>query len=155
MTAVEVTVRDIMVDVFAFPHIPYWFTIRQAVGILKNSLLKDATAVHPPVVLVFDERYNLVGTIALADLLRGMGPLFAEGADASAAAGTGEDWRARPVSGLMTPAKAFVEPDATLAEAARALAGGGLALLPVLENRKKLVGVVRARELFREFAALL
>lgn len=143
-----VTAKDVMLDVFSFPHIPYWFTIRQAVGILKNTLLKEEGGVQPAVVLVFDEKYNLVGMLALADLLRGMAPLFAA-PDAQPAPG---DWSGKPVSSLMTAFAASVEPDATLAEAARALAGSGLALLPVLEQRKKLVGIVRARELFREFA---
>jgi CBS-domain-containing membrane protein len=136
--------RELMIDVFAYPHIPYWFTVRQAVGILKNSLLKE-DGIQPAVVLVFDERYNLVGFLGLQDLLLGMAPLYGEGEPAA-------EWAARPVSGLMTAVKTFVDPGAGCAEAARALAASGLPLLPVLENRKKLVGLVRARELFREFA---
>jgi len=139
--------RDVMLDVFSFPHIPYWFTIRQAVGILKNTLLKEEGAVAPAVVLVFDEKYNLVGMLALGDLLRGMAPLYGVPGPAAPA-----EWSAQPVSTLMTRFAASVEPDAPLAEAARALAASGMPLLPVLEHQRKLVGVVRARELFREFA---
>jgi CBS-domain-containing membrane protein len=142
--------KDCMTDVFAFPHIPYWFTLRQAAGILKNSLLKEDGSVSPPVVLVFDEKYNLVGMLALEHLLKGMRPLFEQNGSGPAAAG--DEWMTRPVGTLMVPAKSFVEPDATLEETARVLLESGLALLPVLENRKKLVGVVRAREIFREFA---
>lgn len=144
-----VTARNLMTDVFAFPHIPYWFTLRQAVGILKNSLLKEGS-VDPPVVLVFDEKYNLVGILALDNLLKGMRPLFGEAEDAAPAPGSAGEWTVRPVGTLMVPAKIFVEPETSIAETARVFVGAGLPLLPVLENRRKLVGVVRAREIFRE-----
>jgi len=143
------TARDLMTDVFAFPHIPYWFTLRQSVGILKNSLLKEGS-VDPPVVLVFDEKYNLVGMLTLDNLLKRIGPLFAESAGAAAVPGPAEKWTDQPVGTLLVPAKTFVEPETSLAETARIFVAAGLPLLPVLEHRKKLVGVVRARELFRE-----
>jgi len=28
----EKQVREIMIDVFEFPHVPYWFTLRQVSG---------------------------------------------------------------------------------------------------------------------------
>lgn len=138
-----------MTDVFAFPHIPYWFTLRQAAGILKNSLLVEGS-VDPPVVLVFDEKYNLVGMLTLDNLLQRIAPLFAESADAVPAPDPADKWTTQPVGTLMAPAKIFVEPVTSFAETARVFVAAGLPLLPVLEHRKKLVGVVRAREIFRE-----
>src|SRR4030067_1872349 len=69
-------VRDLMIDVFEFPHIPYWFSIRQAIGIIKKSLLTKEKCLQPMAVLVFDEKYNLVGTVSLKDILRGLEPRF-------------------------------------------------------------------------------
>ena len=66
----------IMVDVFEFPHIPYWFSIRQAIGIIKKSVLESAKCVRPIVILVFDEKYNLVGTLTHINILKGIEPNF-------------------------------------------------------------------------------
>ena len=70
------TVKEIMVDVFEFPHIPYWFSIRQAIGIIKKSVLESAKCVRPIVLLVFDEKYNLVGTLTHINILKGIEPKF-------------------------------------------------------------------------------
>lgn len=144
------TARDLMMDVFAFPHIPYWFTLRQAVGILKNSLLKEGS-VDPPAVLVFDEKYNLVGIVTLDNLLKKIVPRLTTSADAVPIQDSLNKWTAHPVGTFMIPMKIFVEPETSLAETARVFLDAGLSLLPVLEHRKKLVGLVSARELFREF----
>lgn len=149
------TAKDLMVDVFVYPHIPYWFTVRQAAAILRHSLLNEERGLTPPVVLVFDEKYNLVGTLTLGNLLQGMRPLFEEPADGATGPPSSGAWAARQVGEFIVPTKAFVEPQTPLAETARHFTQSGLSLLPVLEDRRKLVGIVRARELFREFAGRL
>ncbi|MDO9287669.1 MAG: hypothetical protein Q7T83_02630, partial [Thermodesulfovibrionales bacterium] len=68
--------KDVMIDVFEFPHIPYWFSIPQAIGRVKQSLLSSEKCHHPLAVLVFDEKYNLLGTLSLKDILRGLEPKF-------------------------------------------------------------------------------
>lgn len=148
MTA-QPTVRDIMVDVFEYPHIPYWFTLRQASGIIRNTLLGGEKHVQPLVVLVFDEKYNLVGTANLRDIIRGLEPHWSP---AGAAPGTGHGKPAAeaPVATVMRAAEAFVEPGASVAEAARVIVENGLELVPVLEDNKKLIGVVRWQEVFQE-----
>ena len=50
----------------------------------------------------------------------------------------------------MRPAGAFLDPGASAADAARLIVEQGLELVPVLEDRKKLIGVVRWQEVFRE-----
>jgi len=151
--ATPVTVREIMVDVFEYPHIPYWFTLRQAAGIVRNTLLQGEKPVHPPVVLVFDEKYNLVGMANLRELLAGLEPLWS----AAPGAGTGAPPAGKPaseaqVSTVMRPAGAFVEPGAGIPEAARLIVEQGLELVPVLEDGRKLVGVLRWQEVFQECA---
>jgi CBS domain-containing protein len=149
--AVQTTVREIMVDVFEFPHIPYWFTLRQAVGIVRNTLLGGEKHVHPLVVLVFDERYNLVGMANLREIMKGLETLWAGDATAPAAAPAGAKPAAEaPVATVMRSAEAFLEPGASVADAARIIIEQGLELVPVLEDRKKLIGVVRWQEVFRE-----
>ena len=147
--AAPVTVREIMVDVFEYPHIPYWFTLRQAAGIARNTLLQGEKQVQPLVVLVFDEKYNLVGMASLREILKGLEPLWS-GAAAPAATAGAKPAAEAPVASVMRAAGAFLEPDASPADAARLIVEQGLELVPVLEEKKKLIGVVRWQEVFRE-----
>lgn len=162
------TVKDLMVDVFEFPHIPYWFSIRQAIGIIKKSVLESTKCIRPIVILVFDEKYNLVGTLTHINILKGIEPGFLKSA---AKAQVPEEERAglsviwddlfdkeskamaeRPVSEIMIPAKFFVEKNDPITKAAYLMLHNDLILLPVLEDKKKLVGVVRMIEVFDELS---
>jgi len=149
--AAQVTVREIMVDVFDYPHIPYWFTLRQAAGIVRNTLLGAEKHVHPLVVLVFDEKYNLVGMASLREIMKGLEPLWSAGGAAPVGAGApGKTASDAPIATVMRSTEAFVEPGASVADAARLIVEQGLELVPVLEDRKKLIGVVRWQEVFQE-----
>ena len=147
--AAPVTVREIMVDVFEYPHIHYWFTLRQAAGIIRNTLLQGDKHVQPLVVLVFDEKYNLVGMANLREIMKGLEPLWSATGAPAAAPGAKQDSEA-PVATVMRPSQAFVDPGAAVADAARLIVEQGLELVPVLEDQKKLIGVVRWQEVFRE-----
>ena len=52
----------------------------------------------------------------------------------------------------MVPAKYFVEPTDPITKAAYLMLHHDLILLPVLENKKKFVGVVRMIEIFDEIS---
>ena len=162
------TVKEIMVDVFEFPHIPYWFSIRQAIGIIKKSVLESAKCVRPIVLLVFDEKYNLVGTLTHINILKGIEPKFLKSTTKAQVmeddmAGLSIIWdklfngeskklAEKPVSEVMVPAKLFVEQDDPVTKAAYLMLHNDLVLLPVLENKKKLIGVVRMVEVFDELS---
>ena len=161
-------VKDLMIDVFEFPHIPYWFTIRQAIGIIKKSLLTSEKCHHPMAILVFDEKYNLVGTLSLKDILRGLEPKFLKPTTKAQVHEEDESglsllWDTlfdreskeaaeRPVSEVMIPAKFFVKPDDPITKAAYLMVHKDLVLLPVLEDKKKFVGLVRMIEIFNELS---
>jgi len=162
------TVKEIMVDVFDFPHIPYWFSIRQAIGIIKKSLLSGEKCHHPMAVLVFDEKYNLLGTLTPKDILRGLEPRFLKQTTKAQVHAEDEsrlsllwdtlfnkeskEMSEKPVSEVMTPAKVFVEPDDPITKAAYLMIHNDLVLIPVLENKKKFVGLVRIIETFDEIS---
>lgn len=165
------SVRELMVDVFEFPHIPYWFTIRQAIGIVKKSLIGSEKCHQPMAVLVFDEKYNLLGTVGLKELLRGLEPRFLKATTAKAQvlpedeSGLALVWDTlfdsktremaeRPLSEVMVPAKVFVRPDDPVTKAAYLMVHNDLALLPVLDG-KKFVGVVRLVEVFSALSEAL
>lgn len=154
-------VSDIMVDVFEFPHIPYWFSIRQAAGIFKATIPREDKCFNPMGILVFDEKYNLLGTLNLKSILKGLEPSFLR--PSSKAQVLEEDivalsslWDAettresaeRPVSDIMVPARILVAPDDPVTKAAFLMMRHDLTLMPVLDGRKKLVGMVRIVEVF-------
>ena len=133
-------VKDLMIDVFEYPHVPYWFTIKQAIMVIKKSVLDTEKCIHPLVVLVFDEKYNILGTLTLKDILKGLESK--EKADS-------------PVSEVMVPAKFFVEPADPSSKAADMMLSNDLILLPVIEDKKKFVGVVRMIEIFDELTSAI
>ncbi len=161
-------VKDVMIDVFEFPHIPYWFSIKQAIGITKKALLTSDKCLHPLIILVFDEKYNLVGTLTLKDILSGLEPRFLKASTKAQVPketkpGLALIWDTlfdkeakaaaeRPVSEAMSPAESFVKPDDPLTKAAYLMIHNDLILIPVLEDKKKFVGLVRMIEIFNELS---
>jgi len=161
-------IKDLMIGIFEYPHIPYWFSISQAVRIVKVSFLSAKKYPEPLAIMVFDEKYNLMGTLTLKDILKGLEPRFLK--PSTKAQVPEEDktslslmWDTlfdekskemaeKPVSEIMVPAKYFVEPDDTITKAAYLMIHHDLVLLPVLENKKKFVGVVRMVEIFDEIS---
>ncbi len=156
-------VKDLMVDVFEYPHIPYWFTIQQAIKIIKISFLDTKKYPQPLTMLVFDEKYNLLGLLTLEEILKGLEPALLKSITTQEKGESdpsviweslfGNESKAlvsRPVGDIMIPVKFFVEPDDLVEKAAYLMVHNNLVLLPVIENKKKLGGVVRMLEVFDE-----
>ena len=162
-------VKDVMIGIFEYPHVPYWFTVSQAIRIVKVSFISSKKYPDPMAILVFDEKYNLMGTITLKDILKGLEPRFLKPSEKAQVAEEDEsalsliwdtlfdkgskEFAERPVSEIMTPAKYFVEPTDPLTKAAYLMLHHDLVLLPVLENKKKFVGLVRMIEVFDEISS--
>jgi Mg/Co/Ni transporter MgtE len=156
--------KDVMIGIFEYPHVPYWFTVSQAIRIVKVSFISTKKYPDPMAILVFDEKYNLMGTLTLKDILRGLEPQFLKPSAKAQVAEEDESalsliWDTlfdksskesaeRPVSEIMTPAKYYVEPIDPITKAAYLMVHHDLILLPVLENKKKFVGLVRMIEIF-------
>lgn len=162
-----------MEDIFKFPHIPYWFTVKQSIGIIKHAFLEANVCPYTMEVLVFEEKYNLVGTLSLNDILKALEPRFMQ--VSTKAQGYSEEdeemnlsviWAKRiesesielskrSVGDYMTPVKYFVEPDEPVTKAAYLMMHHDLQVLPVLENKKRLVGVVRVIDVFKYIAEIV
>jgi len=162
-------VKDVMIGIFEYPHIPYWFSMDQAMRIIKVSFISTKKYPEPLAILVFDEKYNLLGTLTLRDILRGLEPKFMRTPTEKAQvveedetalalvwdslfAQESKELAKKPVSEVMVPAKFFVEPTDPLTKAAYLMIHNNLVLLPVLENKKKFVGLVRMIEIFDELS---
>jgi Mg/Co/Ni transporter MgtE len=158
-----------MVGVFDYPHVPYWFSIRQAIKIIRVSFISTKKYPAPMAILVFDEKYNLMGTVTLKDILKGLEPRFLNPAKDAAYPDEGNEtelslvWDVlftsgskelaeKQVSDIMVPARIFVEPDDPITKAAYLMLHHGLVILPVLENKRKLIGLIRMLEVFDEIS---
>ncbi len=59
----------------------------------------------------------------------------------------------KAVSEVMTPLKCFVEPDDPITKAAYLMIDNDLMVIPVLERKKKLVGLVLLTEVFDQLCS--
>jgi hypothetical protein len=72
----EKKVKDLMIPLEDYPHIPYWFTLRQAMAILREAAITFEGQFEPLAVLVFDEKCQLMGLLSLRDIIKGLEPRF-------------------------------------------------------------------------------
>jgi hypothetical protein len=72
----ERLVKDIMISLTDYPHIPYWFSVREAIAMIKAASADPSKKVMPYLVLVFDEKYQLLGHLGIQEMLRGIEPRF-------------------------------------------------------------------------------
>ncbi len=69
------TAGELMIPLDMYPHIPYWFTIRQAAAEIQHSTLEiNDRKSMARAVLVFDEEYRLLGMVRRRDIIRGLNP---------------------------------------------------------------------------------
>jgi predicted transcriptional regulator len=163
---------DIMIPLDQYPHIPYWFTLRQAMIAMETAELeREGRKSLPRVVLVFDEKYQLMGMVGRRDILRGLEPdfllekpvkhrmqLFDVKVDPNLSeisfdkiiAGV-RDRAERPVSEVMVPIAATVNYEDHIVKVIYEMNIHNLSLLPVLKDNK-VVGVVRTVDVFHEIA---
>ena len=161
-------VKDLMISIFDLPHIPYWFSVREAIKMIRVSFFETQKYPEPLPVLVFDEKFSLMGTLTLKDILEGLEPRFLkpstrsqlpeeDGSNLTLIWDTlfteeSKELANRPVNEVMVPARVFVEPQTPISKAAYLMLRHNLILLPVLEEKKKFVGLVRMVEIFHEIS---
>lgn len=164
---------DVMIPLENYPHMPYWFTLRQAMAEMESSQLEvDGRKSLPRGVLVFDERYQLLGMVGRRDILRGLEPDFmAPGVhqkelyDVAVDTNLSElsfdriatrlrERAERPVSDVMVPVRVTVQADDHFIKVVHEMTRNDLSFIPVLRGGK-VVGVVRTVELFAEIARLI
>ncbi len=171
MHAIETrTAGQVMVPIEKYPHIPYWFTIRQAMAELVHCDVEvgDRRSL-PRYVLVFDEKYRLMGTIRRRDLLRGLEPEFLLKKSVEERKtlfdfknGTVdrhaliekviEETRKnaqKPVSEIMRPIEQTVDYDDHIFKIIYDMNIHGVSMLPVMRDGH-VVGVVRTVDVFKE-----
>ena len=64
---------DFMVPLDEYPHLPYWFTLRQAMVEMERTVIDiEGRKSSPRAVLVFDEAYRLLGLVRRRNILFGL-----------------------------------------------------------------------------------
>ncbi len=166
---------EIMIPLDEYPHIPYWFTLRQAIAEMEKSVLNvNGTKSLPRALLVFDQKYHLLGAVRRRDILGGLEPRFLRarpvkdkrqlfdveidpnlvnisyGRDVESIRSQAE----QPVSEVMLPIGATVNFEDQLTKVIYIMISKDLNLIPVVKG-KKVVGVVRSVDVFREVSKLV
>jgi CBS-domain-containing membrane protein len=169
------TAGEIMIPLDKYPHIPHWFTLRQAMVEMESSELEiNGRKSLPRVVLVFDEKYQLLGMVRRRDILRGLEPQYMlgkPGGEHSNSTGIEadpaltevfsdeilkgvKDRAEKPVSEVMIPICGTVDFADHIAKVVYEMNANRFSLLPVLKEGR-VVGIVRTVDVFHEFAKLL
>jgi len=171
----RMTAGEVMIPLEKYPHIAYWFTLRQAVAEMEKSVLEiDGRVSLPRALLVFDEKYALLGVVRRRDILAGLEPAFMRHAsvpdrrklfevdiDPNLVDFSSDDGIAaiqrnaqRKVGDVMTPIEATVDVNDHLGKVIYAMLSKDLNLLPVLQDGN-VVGVVRSVDVFHQVAKII
>jgi CBS domain-containing protein len=162
----EKKVKDLMIPLEDYPHIPYWFTLRQAMAIVREAAIKFEGSFEPRAVLVFDEKYQLLGILTLRDIIRGLEPRFLKEtdlikADPSLTVLFGDlfgpnmkEQSQKPVSEVMSPIKITVGAQDNVVKALYLMIKKNVGLMPVMEDNK-VIGMVRLSDLFNEISRIV
>jgi signal-transduction protein with cAMP-binding, CBS, and nucleotidyltransferase domain len=160
------TAAELMIPLEDYPHIPYWFTLRQAMAIVREAALKFEGAFEPRAVLVFDERYQLMGILTLRDIITGLEPKFLQETslvkmDPSLTVLLGDffgpkikEQSQRPVSEVMSLIKTTVKAGDPIAKPLYLMIKEKVSLMPVMQGGK-VAGMLRLSDLFGEISKLV
>lgn len=169
-------VKEIMVPMETYPHIPYWFTLRQAIVEMEPSVF-DSNAnrsLSRMSLLVFDEKYQLLGMVRRRDLMRGLDPEALQSVsldfhkklphpeqDSSSQkpffdrlVKTIQERAESLISDVMLPIKATVDHEDSIIRVVYEMVENDLSFVSVLQD-KEVVGIVCIEDVFHEMARLV
>jgi len=157
----EKTVKDLMIPLEDYPHVPYWFTLNQAALIVREAAIKFEGAFEPRALLVFDEKYQLLGILTLKDIVKGLAGERLREPDSEALLPwqdfVGSELRElgqKQVSEVMSPFRVSVNTGDPLIKALALMAREGIERIPVLEANR-VAGIIRLADLFKEISEAL
>jgi len=159
-------VKDLMIPLEDYPHIPYWFTLRQAMAIVREAAVKFEGSFEPRAVLVFDEKYQLMGMLTLRDIIKGLEPRFMHETalvkgDPNLTVLMGDlfgpgmrEASQKPVNEAMTPIRVTIQGSDPIAKAIFLMIKEGVGVIPVIQD-SKVAGMIRLSDLFTEISKLV
>ena len=159
-------VKELMIPLEDYPHIPYWFTLRQAMAIVREAAIKFEGSFEPRAILVFDEKYQLMGMLTLRDIIKGLEPRFMHEtalvkSDPNLTVLMGDlfgpgmrEASQKPVSEVMSPIKITVQGSDPIAKALFLMIKEGVGVMPVIQD-SNVAGMVRLSDLFKEISGMV
>jgi Mg/Co/Ni transporter MgtE len=169
------TAGELMIPLDEYPHIPYWFTVRQAIALIQHSELEiGGKKSLARAVLVFDEEYQLLGMIRRRDIIRGIDPktILGNSDDNPQSPFSVEidpnlleisydklvnvlkEQAEKPVSEVMIPIDHAVEQDDHLLKIMFEMNHHNFSMMPVTKDGA-VVGVIRTVEVISELSKIL
>jgi CBS-domain-containing membrane protein len=160
------TAEDLMIPLKDYPHIPYWFTLRQAMAIVREAAIQFEGQFEPRAVLVFDEQYQLMGILTLRDIITGLEPKFLQETslikmDPSLTVLMGDfcgpkmkEQSQRTVSEVMSPIKVTVNAEDPITKPLYLMIKENAGLIPVMQGGK-VAGMLRLSDLFGEISKMV
>jgi Mg/Co/Ni transporter MgtE len=163
----ERLVKEMMIPLTDYPHIPYWFSVREAIAMLKAMAADREKKVAPYLVLVFDEKYQLLGYLGIREMLQGIEPRFLKSKEKPHFQGLeavdltmGTLWKdlfsrrskeeaKKPVKEVMAPIRATIQATDPIVKAAFAMLQTDTWIIPVMEGNN-VVGIARLVDIFKE-----
>jgi signal-transduction protein with cAMP-binding, CBS, and nucleotidyltransferase domain len=150
-------VKDLMIPLEDYPHIPSWFTLRQAMAIIREAAIKFEGAFEPRAMLVFDDKYQLMGILTIRDITTGLEPRLLQETSLviePRLTPNMKEHSQRPVSEVMSPIKATVDSNAPIFEPLHLMIKENVGLMPVI-RAGKVAGMIRFSDLFNEMAKMV
>ena len=160
------TADQFMIRLEEYPHIPYWFTLRQAMAIVREATVKFEGSFEPRAVLVFDEKYQLMGILTLRDIITGLEPKFLQETglikmDPSLTVLMGDffgpkmkEQSQRAVSEVMSPIKITVNAEDLITKPLYLMIKENIGMIPVMRGGK-VAGILRLSDLFGEISKIV
>jgi predicted transcriptional regulator len=149
-------VKNLIIPLMEYPHMPYWGTLREAIAQLNVTY---ETGHHT--LLVFDEAYKLVGMLLEKDMLQGVEPKFAQHYKNGVPIlwdeileGGAEARLGRPIKEFMSEVRSTIDAEEEILKASHVMLHDNVFLLPVMEG-DKLIGVVRMGDVLHEITNTL
>lgn len=156
----EKQVKDLMIPLEDYPHVPYWFTLDQAAMIIREAAIKFEGTFEPRALLVFDEKYLLLGILTLKDIVRGLEGNLLQGPGSESLSWedlVGPELKKqsqKQVSEVMSPFKITVNISDSLVKAVSLMVKENVERIPVLADNK-VAGMIRLADLFKEISQAL
>jgi len=172
----NVRARDVLIPLDKYPHLPYWFTLRQAMAEMEGAQLEIHGRVSlPRMILIFDEKYQLMGMARRRDILKGLEPTFlrdkpiehrkklwdvqvdpnlSELSYGSVIDAVIKLASETAISEVMLPIKVTVDYNDHIVRVIYEMNKHNLSMLPVLKD-DRVVGVVRSVDVFHEIAKVV
>jgi hypothetical protein len=166
---------EIMIPLDRFPHIPYWFTLRQAMAEVGGVGVDTKRRCPCGLVLVFSAQNQLLGMLRQQDILRGLRPEIDTGKansqtaklfdvkvdanlyklyDSEKAVAMLPRQLERPVGDFILPVDAVVNHDDDLLQTVYLMIEKGNNYI-LVQRENRIEGVVTALDALREIARLV